>query len=498
MTFLNAGNWQAGAALGPGAAARPGGTGRRPERDWRARCATLAVCLGLAACSGGTGGTGAAGGAGGAGGGTPASAYGVLKVTVSDSFGAPVADAAVQGALGTSRVAGPTDAQGVALLPIDWPDGTADVTVSRASFVDKSIAAAIVRGQVNVVGVTLDRATSAAGGSLSTRSGAVPSVSAGAAQMSFEIELVVVGGDARPIENLTAADFVLRACTPDPGNDRADCVRGALADADVAYAPVSTTPATLTLIPGGVARPYAAALLLDQSGSIATSDPTGARLFSAKAFLGGLGGDDLALLAAFADGPGAVIPTRPLTVYPPFRDRGAAPTYFPTLDSLAPLMGGNTPLYASLDALRAQMVGDVSLPAGIAKAVVIFTDGTDTTCGSPEACRASRAQSILGANADPVRLFTIGLSSSVDIVALGELANQTGGAMLYADTAEQLLPLYGSVGRLLSLSLPTYRLRWTVQADAADAFQPGRTLLGRVRVSAGGSSFDVPFIVGVP
>ena len=77
-------------------------------------------------------------------------------------------------------------------------------------------------------------------------------------------------------------------------------------------------------------------------------------------------------------------------------------------------------------------------------------------------------------------------------------SNQTGGALLYADTPEQLLPMYGSVGRLLSLSLPTYRLRWTVQAAAAGAFRPGQSLIGRVQVSAAGKVFDVPFIVGIP
>ena len=88
--------------------------------------------------------------------------------------------------------------------------------------------------------------------------------------------------------------------------------------------------------------------------------------------------------------------------------------------------------------------------------------------------------------------------SGVDLLALGELANQTGGAMLYADTVEQLLPLYGSVGRLLSLSLPTYRVSWTVRADVPGAFQPGSSLLGRVQVNSGKGTFDVPFVIGIP
>jgi hypothetical protein len=86
----------------------------------------------------------------------------------------------------------------------------------------------------------------------------------------------------------------------------------------------------------------------------------------------------------------------------------------------------------------------------------------------------------------------------VDVAALGELAVQTGGAFLYADSAQQLLPLYGSLGKLLSLSLPTYRLRWTVQAESAQTFKSGHTLLGKVQVSVAGRSFDVPFLVGIP
>jgi hypothetical protein len=444
--------------------------------------AIVGLCVWLAACGGDP-----------VGGFSP-SALGLVEVAVSDTFGAPVPGCKVLGPRGTSS----TDAQGVAMVLTDSPTGTAGVTVSCEAFVDRTIPATSTAGQVNKVPVTIDRATSAAGGSLTSRSGILPTVDATAQQITFETELVVVDGDSRPIENLTPADFVLRSCTPDPANNLTGCVRGASADSDVAYSPATSTPAALELIPGGPARPYAAALLLDQSGSILESDPTGARLFSAKAFLSRLGADDHALLAAFAGAPGASIPTPPLTVYAPFRDQGSGPSYFPTLDSLVPLVGGNTPLYESLDTLRQQVVGDASLPAGLAKSVVIFTDGGDTTCNSVEACRTRREQSIRSASENQVRLFTIGYSSGVDVLALGELANQTGGAFLYADTAEQLLPLYGSVGRLLSLSLPTYRLRWTVQAGSPGVFRPGYTLLGRVQVKAGTSTFDVPFVVGIP
>jgi hypothetical protein len=447
----------------------------------------IAYALGLAACSGG-----GAGGGGGTGDSGLPTMPSVLQVTVSDRFGTAVADATVQGPRGASN----TDALGTALLIVDPSQGPANVKVSRTTFVDKTVVAPIAAGKVSTVAVTLEHVRSAAGGSLATRSGVLPAANGTAQQLTFEIELVVVDGDAQPIENLSAANFTLRPCTPDPANGRADCIQAATADA--AYTPVTAAPESLQTIPGEPAAPYAAALLMDQSGSILQSDPAGARLFAAKAFIGGLAADDHVLLGAFAGGTGALIPTPPLAVYGPFKDRDSAPAYFPTLDSLLPLAGGNTPLYASLDALRQQSVTDATLPGGLAKAVVIFTDGADTDCAGPAACRIRREQSISSAQADHVRLFTIGLSSGVDIVALGELANRTGGALLYADTAEQLFPLYGSVGKLLSLSLPTYRLRWTVDAGAAGAFQSGDTLLGRVRVTAAAGAFDVPFIVGIP
>jgi len=446
----------------------------------------------LAGCGGGGSGSGE----------STLAAPAAIKLTVIDTYGVAVAGAAVEATIGTSSSTATTDTEGVALVLFSGISGNASVTTTRATFVPKNFSTVVTANQVADLSVTLDRATSAAGGSLTSRSGGFPTVSPDARSMSFEIELVIVDSNSQPIENLNADHFVLRACTPDPANDRVDCVRGAVASFDAAYAPVTGTPESIALIPGAPAEPYAAALMLDQSGSIYDSDPTGARLYSAKAFLDGLGTGDRALLSVFADGA-AAIPTQPLTVYSPFRDTGAvsdAPSYYATLDSLAVLVGGGTPLYAALDSLGGQVVADPSLPAGIAKSVVIFTDGDDTTCAGPEACRTRRQESIDLANANGIRVFTIGLTSGVNFEALGELANKTGGAFLFAESPEQLIPLYGSVGRLLSLSLPTYRIRWTIQTGSA-VFQSGSAVLGRVEVkvpSGTQSSFDVPFIVGIP
>ncbi len=454
-----------------------------------------ALCLGLAACGGGGGGSDA---------GVSATPSGALRVTVSDAYGAEVADATVQATVGTAGATATTDAQGVALLLVSGAVGSASVSVSRDTFVPQTVTATIADGQLTDLKVTLERATSAAGGSLTSRTskgGSLPIIYDGAS-MTFEIELVIVDGDSKPIVGLNEADFKLLPCKPDVATEKIDCVRSATANFDDwGYTPVSVASAIAAVVDEEPYKPHAAALMLDQSASISGTDPTGARLYSAKAFLKNLGEDDWILLSAFAGDPGAKI-VAPLTVYPSFRDSASAPSYFPDLDSLAALVGGGTPLYSALDELRQAVVTDVSVPPEIAKSVVIFTDGDATDCGDSPLidCRTRRQNSILAAKGDGLRIFTIGLSSDVNFEALGELANETGGAFLFAESAKQLIPLYGSVGRLLSLNLPTYRLRWTVQADPTSTaiFQPGNALLGRVQVTTASGTFDVPFIVGIP
>lgn len=417
-----------------------------------------------------------------------------LSVLVTDTFGTPVVGAQIKGAANGQTMLAVTNDSGSALLLADRSVGNLSLTVSRESFYDKTIDVGLTIGGVTDREVVLERVTSPAGGALVTRSGLLPVIGSRGRQLRFEVELVIVGGDAQPIAELLPGAFALQDCAPNITTDGVDCIRRS--GGDLSYRALAGP--SLVWIPGMSAQPYAAALLMDQSGSTEQADPTRARLYAAKAFLRALADGDRALLAAFASGPDARIAQPPLTVYPPFVERVAADTLFPTIDALAHQVGGNTPLYAAVDSLRAQVVGDTSLPPTLARSVVVFSDGADTDCGSRTSCRALRVQTIESALAAPLRIFAIGLSSRVDVEALGELAVSTGGAMLYAETADQLLPLYRSVGRLLSLELPTYRLAWTVEADRDGAFASGDTVLGRVAVTTAGGRVVVPFIVSVP
>jgi hypothetical protein len=433
--------------------------------NWFRLLALAGLCLGLVACGGGGGG------------GTVN--LGALRVTVTDSYHTPVAGATVRATVATSTQTGTTDSTGVANL-VSLP-GTASVTVSRTTFITTPPSqVTIIANQVTYLAETLQRQKAPAGGSLTSRD--TPVVSNDGQNLTFQIELVIVDGNSQPITGLGAPAFTLLNCTT-------NCVSGSSAT----YNPTTANPTALTVVPGQTAQPYDAALMMDQSGSIATSDPTGARLYSAKAFLDNLGSSDYVLLSAFASGNPSFPSNQYLETYPPFRSSttlSTAPSYYSTLDSFAGQESGNTPLY---DALHDLINGwSTYSPHSNAKAVVIFTDGEDT------ASVWTLDQVISTANSDGVRVFTIGLSSNVNFETLGKLANDTGGAFLFASSPEQLIPLYGSVGNLLSLSLPTYRLTWTITASSPSTFQSGDTLIGTVQVNAGGSTFNVPFIVGIP
>ena len=328
----------------------------------------------------------------------------------------------------------------------------------------------------------LQRSTQAAGGFVLSRVVGTPTNNGQTIQ--FRLQLLVIDQNSQAVTTLTAADMSLQNCTPDPATTGPDCLR----TTDAAYTVVGATPDSFALVdpPVGSPFPYAAAMLLDQSNSIETSDPTDARIFASKVFMDGVGANDRVVLSAFADNSAteptnvAKIPTPPLHVYGQFTADGAS--YFDELDQLAALEGGTTPLYASLDSMV--NYANTNAPAGIVnqrKAVVLFSDGEDTSpaCVPETPCRDS---SIANAIAKDVDVFTIGLSDKVNFEAMAELADRAGGVFLFAESANQLIPIYGALGNLLSDSLAKYEVVWTIQATAPNTFQSGRTILGEVQI----------------
>ena len=287
------------------------------------------------------------------------------------------------------------------------------------------------------------------------------------------------------------------------------------AQIDTPYTVDNATAAAFTTVPGLPETDYAAALMLDQSGSVNSTDPTGARLFSAKAFVQTVdaASGDSVLLSAFADDNDtqtALIPTKPMTVYGDFTDDGA--TYFDELDDLAGQAAGGTPLYRSLfpEAGRQQCrsgIHDRSDRRGRGHRACVGSTRR-SSCSPMARTRSAVVRTpavssgehvIDHANAAGIEIFTIGLSDEVDFEALGELASGT----------EWHLPVCGerravdSAVRLARLAVEPQPADLRDGMDhtgyrTANTFVSGRSVLGRLQINAAGSPIQVPFIVGIP
>jgi hypothetical protein len=437
---------------------------------------------------------------------------GSIAATVTDQFDTPIQNATITAAVDGKNITGKTAADGKVTLA-SIPTGTVAVSVVASGFKNPAVQNLAVAENLETPLLSrLERSTQAAGGFVVSRVVGTPTNNGKTIQ--FSVQLLVVDESSAAIESLGPADFILQDCvvvTTAP-NNAPECIRSSSVSNDVGYTVTSvpTAPATFALIPGNPAKPYAAALVLDQSDSIRDSDPTDARIFASKTFLKKVGANDRVVLSAFAADAGefalAKIPVPPLTIYP-LPNSGTEPlftadgtSYFDELDELAKQEGGETPLYASLDSMVDYTA--LNAPPGIPgqlKAAVLFSDGDDTDCTKPSAtpCLAARDAVIIKALDKGVDLFTIGLSDQVNFEAMAELADRGNGMFLFAEFAEQLIPIYGALGNLLSRSLATYEVTWTIEADAAGAFLPGRTILGTVQVRTASNPVNLPVIVRI-
>jgi len=472
--------------------------------------ALAALAAALTACGGG--------GGGGDDGGNPPPPpeRGTVTATVlDDTFSTPISGATVTVTIGTTTLDETTGADGTATVN-DVPVGSVTATASAPGFLTSAAQGKTVTANGTTdFDFTLERAPAeAAGGVLTVLP--VGSLDPNGRTFTFTMRVVIVDENFEHVPGLGDSNFSLAACTPvTVGSSLPECVRGTQLANDHAYIVNTTPPGVLQQDPAGPPRPYAATMLLDQSGSIRGTDPTDARIFSTKVFLQGLGTSDRALLAAFAEGTEgntiAQIPEEPVTFYPcsaapcpsPPQFTGTGSGLFESVDSLAATEGGGTPMYDAL-VIAINATRD-NAPTGISDqrlAVVMFSDGLDTTCGFAACVPIRQGVIDLAQPDDPnirdVDLFTIGLSSGVDSASLAELAIKGNGTYLFAENANQLIPIYGSLGALLSDSLPTYEMTWTVDAQADNVFLNGRSVIGRLTVDTGSAEpFELRFIAPI-
>jgi hypothetical protein len=474
--------------------------------------AVIASAAVATACGGGGGGDGNGNG------GTPT---GQIAASVEDQFGAPVAGVTITATINDTPHTATTGNDGTATVT-QVPTGSVTVTASADDVVEPPPQTVeLAEDETENVAFTIQRVTEATGGiSRAVRDPNTPLDPEGDS-FTFLLRVIVIDQDFNPVTGLQDTAFTLRDCAEeveDPPPQRPNCVRDDVADVDDPYTVESDTPASFDEIGQGdlpAPVPYAAGLLFDSSLSIATSDPTDARIFATKEYLSDVDSGDLVMLAAFAD-DNALLPLEPLTFYPCESATPCTPAFtsagnslFASLDELATLEKGGTPLYESLVTIDEQtdmVIGGMivsvhdeapTTPATLRKAVVLFSDGKDFYC-SFTLCKQRRDRVVAEAESREVDIFTIGLSENVDSLAMAELALRNGGAYMFAERPTQLIPIFGVLDRLLADNMPYYEMVWTVNA-ASGVFSSGRAVLGRLTVDTGsGEPFTLPFTVQIP
>ena len=233
------------------------------------------------------------------------------------------------------------------------------------------------------------------------------------------------------------------------------------------------------------AGPYSATFLLDQSGSITTTDPTDARIDAAKVFIRNLGSGDEVGLMAFASG--GQLPYSPTTSWTSGGQRFSSDrsAFHGVLNGLADEEGGGTPLY---DASRVAVRYTDRHANNTNRVVIVFTDGEDT------ASSTSLHDAIQYARERNIPLHTVALSRGVNIGVLSRMAGETGGSLTHANDARRLISYYGALGPYLSGAGQFYRTTWSLLARGGSFnFNRGNAMYDYVEIEIPGSNIYLPF-----
>jgi hypothetical protein len=73
----------------------------------------------------------------------------------------------------------------------------------------------------------------------------------------------------------------------------------------------------------------------------------------------------------------------------------------------------------------------------------------------------------------------------------------TGGAMMFASDARQLISMFGTLGNLLSGNLAYYKTCWQVNVDQ-DYFGSGGWFSTSIKVSSPSGNIYIPFSLEIP
>lgn len=227
-----------------------------------------------------------------------------------------------------------------------------------------------------------------------------------------------------------------------------------------------------------------AALSLDSTGSMSSTDPGELRNAAAKAFVDRMGAQDRAAILSFDT---STLPSAGLQASYLWQDFTGDKTLLTKAVDQATFIGGGTPLYdAMLDA-------SALLAASGAKGAraLMLTDGQDTELS------ASPADVIAAANKNATPLYIIGLDAqdTLDFRDAEDIAARTGGLFQKATSAGQLQKFFDNVYN-------AFRAQGCVELNFSQKPAAGTSVTGTLVITVAAadrkdSAVEVPFTVDV-
>jgi hypothetical protein len=247
-------------------------------------------------------------------------------------------------------------------------------------------------------------------------------------------------------------------------------------------------------------------VILDDSGSMDSSDPDNLRRSATVSFLKALGADDRVLLTDYgntyddrlrdllcvadARTKTGTTGTDPLEACSPPKPAFTSDKSALIRATEEIVSGGGTPLYEAC----AEMVPLVDSVKDGRRGMLLLSDGlpNDESAAKRDACHGA-------AKAAGIPVFTVGLGPAAEgdqgvdpaaVKVLRELATETGGSYASANDASQLDNLFRNMGTALARGSCKTSARIARVAE----IQPGASVKGEVRVGTKGAKASFDFV----
>ena len=260
----------------------------------------------------------------------------------------------------------------------------------------------------------------------------------------------------------------------------------------------TTVGTTQCTAPDPSKKNVAIGVIIDDSGSMGSSDPDDLRKAATVSFLNTLGPDDKVLLTDYGTTGDHLRDMLCTSKLAPGADDGACspPTAAFSSDKAALVKAteqiessGGTPLFESC----VEMMPLVDSVKDGRRGVLLLSDGSPNNDSKRDACHAA-------AKAASIPVFTVGLGPAAEgdpnvdpdaVKVLRELSTATGGSYASANDAAQLDSLFRNMGTALARG--SCRTSATV-ADALTKIQPGTKVSGEVSIGSKGAKATFEFI----